>query len=112
MGPVKHGGDPRVQRLDDPQQVGGVEVLGPVILAQHAADCLEVGGQGPVNTSPSGQRLPGVPVGVDEAGKHDHALGLDHLRTVCRKLAPNRGDLAVLHQDVPTRELAQLLVQS
>ena len=65
---------------------------------------LEIFEQGPVGRNTTQPRLPGVHVGVDEAGDGDEALRIDHLRVAgfqCwRRSRHDCGNVVIFDQDV------------
>lgn len=46
---------------------------------------------------------------IDDAGKRDAARGIDHLRIRRRQRRTDRDDLAVLHQDVGSGQVARFV---
>jgi hypothetical protein len=97
---VEQGGDTAVERLQCAGVVAGVHVLGAVFardLEPHAAEVVE---QGPVGADAAHRGLPGVAMGVDEAGEHQHAGRIDDLRPGHRVRSPDLRDAAVLDHDV------------
>jgi hypothetical protein len=51
--------------------------------------------------------VPEMIVGIDEAGKRDHATRIDLRYAVHRQIRTNRDDLAVAHVNVAAREIAE-----
>ena len=86
VGPVEQRRDAAVERLEDAHERAGVVVLGPEDAAQDAPDAREVLGQRPVGADVADERLPRVPVGVHEAGQHDHARRVHDLRVGARSV--------------------------
>ena len=82
--PVDERRDARVDALERAPQVGGVDVVGPVVRRELVEDVPEVGDQRVVRGARPDRRLPGVAVGVDEARDDDVAVGVDDLRVVGR----------------------------
>ena len=50
--------------------------------------------------------LPGVAVCVDEAGQDDHAAGIDVFGILYRELRRDRGDAAILDQEIALAQVA------
>ena len=80
--PVDGRGDAGVEGLDGRQPVAGGDVLRAELLAVLEVVPDEVLGERPVRAVAAHRRLPHVPVGVDHAGHHDAAGGVDLLRAV------------------------------
>ena len=77
--PVDRRRHPGVQGLDRGQPVARGDVLGAELLAVLEVVPDEVLGQRPVGAVAAHRGLPHVPVGVDHAGHHDAAAGVDLL---------------------------------
>jgi hypothetical protein len=108
--PVNEGGDARVDALKRPPQVAGVHVIGPIVRCELVEDGAEVGAQRVVRGARPDRGLPGMPMGVDEAGDHDIAIGLDHPGAIRAQAPADPGDLVALDEDVRARHLAELTV--
>ena len=54
------------------------------------------------------RRLPGMPVGVDEAGHHDHPGGVDLFRVRDAEVRADVDDLSVLDEDLSVRNVADV----
>ena len=80
--PVDERGDARVDALQRAPQVAGVDVIGPIVRRELVEDGPEVGAERVVGRRRPDRRLPGVPMGVDEAGDDDVAIGLDDPRAI------------------------------
>ena len=80
--PVDRRRDAGVERLDRRQQVARVDVLGTEALAVFQVVPDEVLRERPVGAVAAHGGLPHVPVGVDHAGQHDAARGVDLDRAV------------------------------
>jgi hypothetical protein len=107
--PVDQRRDARVEALQRAGQVGRVDVLGPVERGERVEHLDEVVVERRVGGAAADRRLPGVPVGVDEAGHDEEALGLDDLG-VGADVRLDRDDLAVLDEDIGVGKVAQLRV--
>src|SRR5262249_34324943 len=79
VGPVDQGGDAGVESAPGAEQGAGVDVLGAVPGAVAAQQDVQVVGQRPGRAAVPEAGLPGVPVGVDQAGQHQHAGGVEDL---------------------------------
>ena len=97
--PVDQRGDAGVEALQRPGQVAGVDVLGPVERCEGVEHLDEVVVQGRVRRAVADRRLPGVPVGVDEARDDDLARAVDDLG-VGLDGGLDADDLVVLDQHV------------
>ncbi len=51
------------------------------------------------------QRLPGMPVGIDETGAHDHRRRIDHLRIGDLEFRGHRGDQIAFDQQIAGAEV-------
>ena len=105
--PVDERRDARVDALERAPQVGRVDVVGPVVRRELVEDRPEVGDQREVRRARPDRRLPGVPVGVDEARDDDVAGRVDRPRAVGRQAVADGGDPVVLDQDVGAGHLAE-----
>ncbi len=96
LGPVHHGGDPGLERPEEPDERGRVQVVGP-----------ERGGRRPGRgvAHAAEQRPPGVPVGVDEARHDDRVGGVDHLGVAGPDPLADLGHTAPVDQDVALAEV-------
>ena len=101
VGPVEQRRDPRVERLGGAQEVADVGVLGAEVLGEARVDPHQVVTEGPVGGEEPQRRLPGVPVGVDEARHRDRVGHRDALRVGDAEVGADVDDLAVLDQDLP-----------
>src|SRR4029450_11044329 len=108
--PVDQGRDAGVDALQGPGQVAGVDVLGPVQGGEGVEDLHEVGAEGGVGGAAADGRLPGVPVGVDEPGDDDPAVGVHHLG-VGVDLGRDLGDPVPLDEDVALRQVPEVGVR-
>ncbi|MGX1365955.1 hypothetical protein RKD19_001314 [Streptomyces canus] len=95
---------PALRHSRAPREVGRVDVLGGVEGGEGVQDVDEVVVEGGVRRHVADRGLPGVAVGVDEAGNHD-ATGHVEDFGVRADLAVHRGDPAVLDEDVPPRQV-------
>ena len=71
---------PALRHSSDPGEVARVHVLGPVDRREGVEDLDEVVVEGGVGRAAADRGLPGVPVGVDEAGDDDAAGRVDRPR--------------------------------
>ncbi len=71
--PIAQRGYSTVESLERSQQIAEIHVIGKIIGRQHGPDTTEILGQRPVRRYVARQRLPGMAMGVDETGQHDHA---------------------------------------
>ncbi len=110
VGPVHERGDAGVQAFQGAPQVAGIDVIGPVLGRELVQDRPEVRAQRVVRRGRADGRLPGVPMGVDEAGNDDVPIGVDHLRAIGRQVRPDLRDRVALDQDVGARQLAERIV--
>ena len=94
----RHAGIDLVQRADE---VGDVDVLRPEERRQAGMHHPKIVRAGPVAGEPAQPGLPGVDMGVHEAGDDDHVRRIDHGRAVARvQLRADRRDLVILDQDI------------
>ncbi len=98
---------PRVQRVERPRVVADVHVLRPVHRPEVDAPTPYVVFDRPVRAHPTQRVLPGVQVGVGEAGDRDLAAGVDHLRVGHPEVRPDRDERVVLDQDVALADVAE-----
>ena len=98
--PVDERRDARVGALERAPQVGGVDVVGPVVRRELVEDPGEVRAQRVVRGARPDRRLPRVAVGVDEARDDDVALGVDDLGALGREVRPDGGDRVAFDEDV------------
>ncbi len=91
IAPVDHGGDARLERLEQPHQRGGVDVVSHVV-ARHVG----VGRRNDVAI----EGLPQVAVGVDEPGHDDRAGGIDDLGASSSQRRTHLADDPILDQYV------------
>ncbi len=99
--PVDRGRHAGVDRLHRAQQVARVDVLRPERLAPLQVVPHEVLGESPVRSVAAHRRLPHVAVGVDHAGQHDAAGGVDFRGALGHLEArADRGDSVARDQDV------------
>jgi hypothetical protein len=106
VAPVVDEREPAEQRLYGGQAGSLVHVVGREQLAQgrHGREVAEL----PlVARHAPEQRIPHVPVGVDEARQHDHIAPVDRLRAACLEAGANGDDGAVLHVHVGARHVAE-----
>ena len=92
------GGEPRalvdvVRRAQFAEQQRGAEIAVVGLLARHAAE----------------QRVPHVPVRLDQARQHDHAAAVDGPRARRVEVLSDRDDDAVAHVNVAILDVAVLL---
>jgi hypothetical protein len=105
---VEHGGDARVDRGQRRQPGTGVHVLRPVDRRVAHQDLGDVAAEVVhVRHDPAQLGLPGVAVGVDEAGCRDHVGCVHDDRVLGGQVVPDRGDGRTLDQDVGSVEGAQ-----
>ena len=104
--PVEQRRDACVERLERAGVVADVDVLGTIEAPDLAEHDREVVVERARRQDAADRRLPGVPVGVDEAGHHDHPGGVDLLRVRDAEVRADVDDLAVLDEDLPIRKIA------
>ena len=90
--PVDERRDARVDALERAPQVGGVDVVRPIVRRELVEDGPEVGDQREVGRAGPDRRLPGVAVGVDEARDDDVAGRIDRPRAVGRQVLADGDD--------------------
>ena len=98
--PVDERRDAAVERLESAEVVAGVGVLGAEVLAESGVQAREVLGERPVRRDLADHRLPGVAMGVDEAGENDASGDVDDLGISGIEIRADRGDHAVRDEDV------------
>ena len=92
--PVDQGGGAGVERVERAHQIGDVDVVGLEMPGQPAMHRLHVFAERPVAGNAAQPALPGVDMGVDQAGQHDHAGRVDDLGVVGLYLRRDRCDAA------------------
>ena len=108
--PVEQRGDSAVQRLHRVDEVAGVGVFGREESAQPEMQSGHVLPERPVGRDAAQERLPGVPVRVDEPG-HDHRAGaVDDLRVDVAEVGADRLDRVAGHEDVGAGEVTERVV--
>jgi hypothetical protein len=86
--------------------VADVHVLGTIESSDLAEHDREVVVKRARRQDAADRRLPGVPVGVDETGHHDHPGGVDLLRIRDAEVGADVDDLAVFDEDLTIRKIA------
>ena len=94
VAPRMNAGDAGVQRLDRREPRARIHVL-RAHRAGEARDCREETVLALVAGHAAEQRVPHMPVRIDEAGHHDSALRVDHRRARCRHIRADRHDRAI-----------------
>ena len=105
--PVDERRDPGVGALERAPQVARVDVVGPVVRGEPVEDAGEIGTQREVRRARPDRGLPGVPVGVDEAGDDDVARRVDHPGSVRGQPVTDGGDPVALDEHVGAGHLAE-----
>ncbi len=108
--PVQHRGHAGVHRIDHPQKVSEVRILRPEVSAEAGMEAGEVVGESPVTGHGTQDCLPGVPVGVDEAGHDDRVRGVDHLGIAGIDPLADGCDALAFDQHVPVVNYAEFVV--
>jgi len=102
--PVDQRGDAGVEALERAGQVGRVHVLRAVYGRERVEDLDEVVIEGGIGGDVADRRLPGVPVGVDEAGDDDGAGRVDDLRVGVERRS-DRHDRVTVDEHIRLRKL-------
>lgn len=110
VGPIEQRGDAAIQRLERPQQVRRIDILGPIGRRKSGPDALEILAQGPIGRDTAQHALPGVPVGVDQARQDDHLRRIDDVGIFNRQVRPHRRDQTIFDEDVGPLEIAQGMI--
>ena len=105
--PVDERRDARVDALERAPLVGREDIVGPIVRSELVEDVAEVGDQREVGRTGPDRRLPGVPVGVDEARDDDVVGRVDRAGAIGRQAVPDRHDPIVFDKDIRANELAQ-----
>ncbi len=108
--PVVERGDAAIERIERAEEVADVVVLRRVEPAHDDADAGEILRQRPVRPGVAQERLPGVAVGVDEAGDGDLVGAVDDLGVVGVDRGRDLRDLGAVDQDVAAVEVADLRI--
>ena len=98
--PVVERGHAGIERVERADVIGDVHVLGGIDLARDAANAAEILAERPIGGDAAQQALPGVAVGVDKAGDHDHVGAVDDIGVDIADIALYLGDLLAVDQDV------------
>ena len=105
VAPVVHEGDAAVQRLRGGEPGALVHVLGEIDLAEGGRS-REVAVLALVARHAAQERVPHVPMRLDEARQHDHASAFYHLRAARRNVAADRDDCAAPYVHVGLGQVA------
>jgi hypothetical protein len=109
--PIEHRGDAGIERSERAEQVADVDVLRSIMEAEGAEHQLDVDREIALRDQRSGQRLPGVAVGIDQAWHRELVSGIDYVGVCHSKVAADGGDRAVVDQDVGGIELSDRSVE-
>ena len=106
--PVDQRGDAMVELVQRTCQGGDMDVLGHEHRRKPGMDMAEILQQRPVGADRAQRRLPGVHVGIDQAGQHEVAPAVERLGVGCRERRCHRGNAIVLDQHVAGRQHTEL----
>ncbi len=104
--PVMHEGDAAVERFGRGQARAVIHVARQERLAQGRGGG-KIAARGLVAGHAAQQRVPHMPMGLDQAGQRDHVPAVDHHRIRRGEAAADRDDRAVAQQDVAVGEVAE-----
>ena len=105
--PVEDRGDPATQLFDRAEQRSDIIVIGQKAGAHIAMHDPVVIRTSPTTADRPQPRLPGVQMGIDQAGDNDLVAGVDHLVDVCRDVRPHFRDPVPDYQEVAIIEITE-----
>ena len=101
-----------VDRAERAEEVAGIDVVGGVFGAEGALHDVAIILERAVGEHVAQDALPHVPMGIDEAGHHDHPRGVDDLGVRRGDVRPHGGDGLAFDEDVGGFEIAERAVEA
>ena len=109
VAPIHQGCDTVVDLVERARQRGDMDVFGCEHGGEARMHVAKIFQQGPVGRDRAQRRLPGVHMGVDQAGQHEMPRAVDRLRLGLDRRRDG-GDAVVLDQHVAGRQHADLRI--
>jgi hypothetical protein len=114
VSPIADRRDPGIERLQGAPQGTGVDVLRGMARGDSVQDGRVIARAGHLRSEPTDSALPHVPVSVNQAGDHEAAPSVDHLRVRCRRseMGADFGDDTVTDKHVAVDEVTKTRLDS